>query len=117
MIGTAIEVMGWLGALIVTSAYLLFSMHRIGNGYLFQAANLAGAVAMLLNGIYHEAWPSATVNLIWCGIAVWALTRLKRQHQDGPGPATAGVDLGDKLLPPPGPEVICEEATTAQDVR
>lgn len=107
MFGAAIEVIGWLGALTVAAAYLLFSIHRIPNGYLFQAANLAGAGAMVINGVYHSAWPSATTNIIWCGIAAWALTRLKQQHQEmTPVPIETG--LGDEFLPPPGPGIGSE---------
>ncbi len=109
MLGAAIEVFGWLGALTVAAAYLLFSIHRIPNGYLFQAANLAGAGAMFVNGVYHSAWPSATTNIIWCGIAVWALSRLKQQHRDkSVVPMEAG--LGDEFIPPPGPGIASEEA-------
>lgn len=108
MLGAAIEAIGWLGALTVTAAYLLFSTHRIPNGYLFQTGNLAGAAGMLANSVYHSAWPSATTSIIWCGIALWALTRLKQQHRDtttDPIPAA----LGDDFLPPPGPLVTTGE--------
>ena len=108
MLGAAIEVIGWLGALTVTAAYLLFSAHRIPNGRLFQAANLAGAAAMVANSIYHAAWPSATTSIIWCGIAAWALTRLKQQHRNlTKNPIETG--LGDEFIPPPGPGITSEE--------
>ena len=78
MFSTAIEVCGWLGALTVAAAYLLFSIHRIPNGYLFQTANLVGAGAMIINSVYHSAWPSAitiareTVPIIPTCLASWS---------------------------------------------
>ncbi|NVM95676.1 CBU_0592 family membrane protein [Arthrobacter wenxiniae] len=109
MFSTAIEVCGWLGALTVAAAYLLFSIHRIPNGYLFQTANLVGAGAMIINSIYHSAWPSAITSIIWCGIAGWALARLKQQHRGTRKAPFQPAVLGDEFVPPPGPVVSSEE--------
>ncbi|WP_205761566.1 CBU_0592 family membrane protein [Arthrobacter mobilis] len=108
------EVSGWLGAVAVLAGYLLFSMGRIQNGRLFQTANLAGSVAMIVNGAYHGAWPSVATNVAWCAIAATALVRLRQLRRTDPARGEApGLD-GDELLPVPGPAQL-EPAVIADD--
>ncbi|MET3719234.1 hypothetical protein [Arthrobacter sp. UYEF21] len=97
------EASGWFGALAVLAGYLLFSVGRIPNGRTFQSANLVGAVALLVNGAYHGAWPSVVTNIAWCAIAITALIRLQRIRHSAPMPPEAADLGGDELLPPPGP--------------
>ncbi len=79
MLNNVVEALGWIGALTSFAAYLLFSLNRISNGYVLQAAFLGGGIFMAINGIYHDAWPSAITNLAWCSIASLALVRLARR--------------------------------------
>lgn len=100
------EISGWLGALAVLIAYLLFSIGRIPNGRLFQTANLFGSAALLVNGFHHGAWPSASTNIVWCAIAAWALVRLK-QLAVKPNVTQFNPHLDkDELLPRPGPSDV-----------
>ncbi|MET3809941.1 hypothetical protein [Arthrobacter sp. UYEF3] len=97
------ECSGWFGALAVLAGYTLFSLGRIPNGRTFQSANLVGAMALLVNGAYHNAWPSVAANIAWFAIAATALIRLQRLRHDNPSPSVAADLSGDELLPPPGP--------------
>ena len=76
-----IEVAGWAGALLILLAYLLLSMGRFtGQSILYQGMNVAGAAGFAVNGWWHGALPSATLNVIWALIGAWALWRIwKRQ--------------------------------------
>ncbi len=81
MTGVLIDVAGWLGAASLLAAYALVSSGRLaGRGLGFQLLNLAGAVGLLVNGVYHGAWPSAALNAVWLVVGVVALVRLR------PGP-------------------------------
>ncbi|NKX56529.1 CBU_0592 family membrane protein [Arthrobacter mobilis] len=82
------ETSGWLGALTILAAYAAFSMGLIHNGRLFQAANLAGSAAMLVNAAHHGAWPTVTTSGAWCVISLVTLARLRRLDQPAP-PDTA----------------------------
>ena len=65
---------GWTGAVLVLGAYILVTLGRLtGQSAQFQWMNLAGAAGILLNGWWHGALPSATLNLIWMLFAVGAL--------------------------------------------
>ncbi len=70
----AVEVAGWTGAVLVLGAYVLVSVGRLtGQSPLFQWMNLVGAAGFLVNGWWHGALPSATLNLIWMLFAAGAL--------------------------------------------
>jgi hypothetical protein len=71
---TFIEVIGWVGALLVLAAYGLVSTERVSSRSLsYQALNIGGAVGLVINSAWNGAIPSAVVNLIWIGIGVYAL--------------------------------------------
>ena len=69
-----IEVIGWVGALLVLAAYGLVSTERLSSRSLsYQALNIGGALGLVLNSGWNGAIPSAVVNLIWIGIGLYAL--------------------------------------------
>ena len=73
------EIAGWTGAVLVLGAYILVTLGRLtGQSPHFQWMNLAGAAGILLNGWWHGALPSATLNLIWMFFAAGALWNLWR---------------------------------------
>ena len=65
---------GWGGALLILSAYLMVTTGRLtGQSPLFQWMNLVGAAGFVVNGAWHGAVPSATLNVVWLLIAAFAL--------------------------------------------
>lgn len=73
-----IEAAGWSGAVLILLAYLLLSMGRLtGQSIAYQTMNVVGAAGFMLNGWWHGAIPSATLNVIWLMIGVWALWRIR----------------------------------------
>ncbi len=78
MTGVLIDAAGWAGAAALLLAYGLVSSGRLsGRSVGFQLLNLAGAVGLMANGIWHGAWPSAALNAVWLVIGVTALRRLR----------------------------------------
>jgi hypothetical protein len=71
------EIAGWAGAVAILSAYLAVSMGWLKAGKGFQTANLFGAVAFIINGTVHEAWPSVVTNVAWFLISAIALFRMR----------------------------------------
>ena len=79
MSGTEIlvEVAGWSGAFLILLAYLLLSMGRLtGQSAVYQAMNLVGAAGFVVNGWWHGALPSASLNVVWGLIGGFALWRI-----------------------------------------
>lgn len=69
---------GWTGAILILLAYLLLSMGRLtGGSILYQWMNVVGAAGFAVNGWWHGAIPSATLNVIWLLIGAWALWRIR----------------------------------------
>ena len=77
------EISGWAGAVAILSAYLAVSMGWLKAGKGFQTANLLGACAFIINGAFHEAWPSVVTNVAWFLISAVALLRM-RSRQGSP---------------------------------
>jgi hypothetical protein len=76
-IQVAVEVAGWIGAALILFAYLLVTIGRLtGQSLAFQWMNLFGALGFVINGWWHQALPSASLNVIWMLIAAVALWRL-----------------------------------------
>ena len=73
----AVEVVGWGGATLILLAYLLLSAGKLtGQSVLYQGMNVVGAAGFIVNGWWHGAIPSATLNVIWMLIGAIALWRI-----------------------------------------
>lgn len=69
-----IDFTGWAGAVLVLYAYFMVSTKKLsGNSFHYQAANILGAVFLMINTYAHQAYPSSIVNLIWIGIGFYSL--------------------------------------------
>lgn len=75
------ETAGWAGAVAILSAYLAVSMGWLKAGKGFQTANLAGSCAFIVNGAFHEAWPSVVSNVAWFLISATALFRMRAARE------------------------------------
>ena len=60
-----------------------------GQSLVYQLMNVAGAAGFLVNGWWHGALPSASLNLVWMLIAAAALWRIRRRRRL---PAPPGAD-------------------------
>ena len=89
------EIAGWTGAAAILSAYLAVSMGWLKAGRGFQTANLLGACAFIVNGAFHEAWPSVATNIAWLLISAVALLRMRSATQ----PQTATADAPQVQFP------------------
>jgi hypothetical protein len=75
----AVEIVGWAGAGMILLAYLLLSAGRLAaRSVTYQGLNLVGAIAFVINSGWNGAIPSATLNVVWAGIAVFALVRMAK---------------------------------------
>jgi hypothetical protein len=75
-----IDVVGWAGVAALLVAYVLVSTKRMeGDSMGYQLLNMAGAALLIANSFYYGAYPSVGVNVIWIGIAVFALVRKKQK--------------------------------------
>jgi hypothetical protein len=74
-----VEIVGWVGAVLVLGAYILVSIGRLSGGSaLFQWMNALGAGFFVLNTWWHGAIPSMVLNIVWSAIGFAALWRIWR---------------------------------------
>jgi hypothetical protein len=75
----AVEVIGWVGAVLILLAYALLSTGRLSSrSRTYQLLNVAGAVGFIVNSGVNGALPSAVLNVVWMGIGLTALYRNRR---------------------------------------
>lgn len=75
-----IDPLGWIGSLILVSAYFMVSYDRISASSLwYQWMNLVGSILLLINTAFYGAFPSSFVNVVWSIIALAALYRIFTQ--------------------------------------
>jgi hypothetical protein len=59
---------------LILLAYILVTLGKLtGQSPLFQWMNLLGAAGFVVNGWWHGALPSATLNVVWALFAAGAL--------------------------------------------
>ncbi len=69
-----IDVLGWIGALQILTAYALISLKKVeGDSLLYQLLNIFGSILLVINTYYWNALPSTLVNAIWLIIALFAV--------------------------------------------
>lgn len=79
-----VEIAGWGGALLILLAYLLLSAGRLGGQSLsYQSMNVVGAAGFVVNGWWHGALPSATLNILWLMIGMFASIRILGRRRAG----------------------------------
>ena len=67
--------------MLILLAYLLLSVGRFtGRSVLYQGMNVVGAAGFVVNGWWHGAIPSASLNVIWLMIGAFALWRIRARE-------------------------------------
>ncbi len=75
---TLVDIAGWTGAVLILGSYALISSGKLNpRSALYQWLNVAGAIGFIINSGWNGAWPSAGLNIVWLGIAIVALTRIR----------------------------------------
>ncbi|HEX3395307.1 MAG TPA: hypothetical protein VHS76_01320 [Steroidobacteraceae bacterium] len=76
---TFVSIAGWMAALLILGAYALLQFGRIKpSSWVYQIMNIVGAAGFIINCTYNHAWPSVALNIVWLGIAIYALRRNHR---------------------------------------
>jgi hypothetical protein len=81
-----IEIIGWLAAAMMLSAYVLLTTGRLTpTSPLYQWLNVLSGAGFIVNSGWNEAYPSAFINVMWMAIGLYGVFRGTRAR---PGPAT-----------------------------
>ena len=75
-----IDIVGWIGAGLILLAYGLLTAGKLqARSVAYQGMNVIGALGFIANGWYHGAMPSAVLNIIWAGIGLVALWKIRQK--------------------------------------
>jgi len=67
---------------LILIAYWLISAKRTeAKSILYQTLNLGGAIGIVINALYHKAFPSLALNIVWALIALWAIISSQRKKR------------------------------------
>ena len=79
MLNYLVEIIGWIGAVLIIGAYYLNINGKIkSSSAWYIVSNLVGGIFFTINTFVHQAYPSMIVNIIWIFIAVEALAKKKK---------------------------------------
>jgi hypothetical protein len=71
------ELIGWIGFVLIVSAYLLLTLKQLEpNSATYHSINLLGAICMVANAMYKQARPIFWLNVVWSLIALIGLLKL-----------------------------------------
>jgi hypothetical protein len=76
-----VEVVGWIGTLLVLFAYQRVSLKDREPGPSFFVMNAVGGAGLVLNGAVNGAWPSVGLNVVWVAIGVASLIRFRSRQR------------------------------------
>lgn len=77
-----IDIIGWIASLLIVGAYFLNIRGKwTAQSVPYIMSNLVGGAFFIANTIYHGAYPSAVVNVVWVIIAIVSLTALKKNRK------------------------------------
>jgi len=75
------DLLGWIGAFLLLLAYGLVSFKKLAADSLaYQGMNVVASILLAINTLYHRAFPSSFVNIVWTFIAIFAILMVVRKY-------------------------------------
>ena len=72
-----IEIIGWISATMMLSAYLLLNAHKVSaKSRLYQWLNILSGAGFIINSGWNGAYPSAALNAVWMFIGIFGVLRV-----------------------------------------
>jgi hypothetical protein len=70
----AVEVIGWIAAAMMLSAYLLLTRGRLSAGSsTYHWLNILSGAGFIVNSGWNGAYPSAAINVVWAAIGLYGV--------------------------------------------
>mgnify|MGYP000105965190 FL=1 len=76
-----IEIMGWIASILIVGSYALNITGKLpASSKIYVLANIIGGVFFVVNTYFHKAYPSMFVNVIWVIIAIYMISKKKKNN-------------------------------------
>jgi len=73
--------LGWVGAFLLLLAYAMVSFKKLEpDSLIYQGLNVAASILLAVNTLYHQAYPSSFVNIVWTIIAIFAIVMIVKNY-------------------------------------
>lgn len=77
MLKITIEIIGWVSASMMLSAYLLLNAQKITfKSRLYQWLNVLSGAGFIINSGWNGAYPSVAINVVWMFIGLFGVLRV-----------------------------------------
>jgi len=74
MLKYIIEIVGWVAAALMLSAYLLLTMGKLSaRSNVYHCLNALSGAGFIINSGWNGAYPSAFINVVWMLIGLYGL--------------------------------------------
>lgn len=74
MLKYIIEIVGWIAAALMLSAYLLLTMRKVSaRSKIYQWLNVLSGAGFIVNSGWNGAYPSAFINVVWMIIGLYGV--------------------------------------------
>lgn len=82
MTDLTIDILGWIGSLLLVTAYWLNSKNLINaQTKIYQLLNIVGSLTLMINTFYYGAYPSSSVNIIWLLMGLYHIAKIFKNKQ------------------------------------
>ncbi|MBL0739729.1 CBU_0592 family membrane protein [Chryseolinea lacunae] len=79
-----IDVLGWVGSVLVVSAYGLNTYKKIASdSFVFYLMNIVGGIFLVIYSLEKGAYANTFINIVWVIIAVPAVLKLWQRVRRG----------------------------------
>ena len=80
MTETTVTIIGWLGFIFCTLAYLLLNLKVLRFDHpIYQVLNVIGGVGLVISALYFDDAPNLAANGVWVLIALFGIIRYSKQ--------------------------------------
>lgn len=77
-----VNIIGWIGTSMIVSAYFLLTTNKLKSTHLrYEMLNFFGAIGVLIDSLYSEAYPSVGLQLVWITVTIIGVRKiLTKKH-------------------------------------
>jgi hypothetical protein len=69
-----IEIIGWIAATLLLTAYVLLTMGKVtARSRLYQWLNVLAGAGLMVNSGWNGAYPSVFINVVWMGVGLYGV--------------------------------------------
>lgn len=79
--GILIEMLGWIASVLIVGSYALNITGKLpASSKIYVLANIIGGILFVVNTYFHKAYPSMFVNVVWVIIAIYMISKKKKNN-------------------------------------